>query len=167
VDTVSFASALRHVLRQDPNVILIGEMRDLESISMAITAAETGHLVLTTLHTPNTVECINRIIDVYPASQQAQIRSQLAECLQGVLGQLLLPLVDGSGLIVATEVLIATPAIRNLIRQGLPEQITSYIESGANLGMHSMDTCLAQLVKSGSVAPETARGYSRNPTKFG
>lgn len=166
MDTHSFANALKHVLRQDPNVILIGEMRDLDSISMSITAAETGHLVLTSLHTPSTVDCINRIVDVYPASQQTQVRNQLSECLQAVIGQVLLPRKDGNGMAVATEMLVCTPAIRNLIRQGQSEQIQSYLQSGRELGMHLMDDALLRLVASGVVEFETARAYAKYPAKF-
>jgi len=166
LDTHSFANALKHVLRQDPNVILVGEMRDLDSISMSITAAETGHLVLTTLHTPSATECINRIIDVYPSNQQQQVRNQLAECLQAVISQVLLPRKDGNGMVVATEVLIGTSAIRNLIRQSQNEQIPNCIQSGAQTGMHLLDTSLLKLVTSGVVEYEVAKAYARNPAKF-
>jgi len=166
LDTRSFANALKHVLRQDPNVILVGEMRDLDSISMSITAAETGHLVLTTLHTPSATECINRIIDVYPSNQQHQVRNQLAECLQAVIGQVLLPRKDGNGMAMATEVLIGTPAIRNLIRQAQNEQIPNCIQSGALSGMHLLDTSLLKLATSGVVDFDVAKAYARNPAKF-
>jgi twitching motility protein PilT len=166
VDTTSFSSALKHVLRQDPNVIMVGEMRDTESISMAITAAETGHLLLTTLHTAGAAECLSRIVDVYPSHQQAQIRTQLAECLQAVISQTLLPTRDGSGRVVAVEVLIGTPAVRNLIRMGQPEQINSFIVSGGKFGMISLDDSLAKLVASGAISVETARAHARNPSRF-
>ncbi|MEI8121318.1 MAG: PilT/PilU family type 4a pilus ATPase [bacterium] len=166
LDTHSFTNALKHVLRQDPNVILVGEMRDLDSISMSITAAETGHLVLTSLHTPSATECINRIIDVYPSSQQHQVRNQLAECLQAVIGQVLLPRKDGAGMAVATEVLIGTPAIRNLIRQGQTEQIPNCIQSGSMSGMHILDGSLLKLVTSGVVDFDVAKAHARNPGKF-
>jgi len=166
IDTHSFSNALKHVLRQDPNVILIGEMRDLDSISMSITAAETGHLVLTSLHTSSTVDCINRIVDVYPAAQQTQIRSQLAECLQAVIGQVLLPRKDGNGMVLATEVLVCTPAIRNLIRLGQVEQIQSYIQSGSQAGMHLLDASLIKLVASGAVEFESAKALAKCPAKF-
>jgi len=166
LDTHSFSNALKHVLRQDPNVILIGEMRDLDSISMSITAAETGHLVLTTLHTPSTTECINRIIDVYPPNQQHQVRSQLAECLQAVIGQVLLPRKDGIGMVVATEVLIGTPAIRNLIRQGQSEQIPNCIQSGSVVGMHLLDASLLKLVSTGVVEFDVAQAHAKNPARF-
>jgi twitching motility protein PilT len=167
VDTISFASALKHVLRQDPNVIMVGEMRDLESISMAITAAETGHLVLTTLHTSSAAEAINRVVDVYPAHQQQQIRTQISECLEAVVAQTILARKDGKGRVVATEVLVGTPAIRNLIRMGQVEQIASYVVSGTRHGMVSMDDSLAQLVSEGAISVETARLHARNPAKFG
>lgn len=166
VDTHSFASALKHVLRQDPNVILVGEMRDLDTISMSITAAEIGHLVLTSLHTSSTTECINRIVDVYPANQQQQVRNQLSECLNAVIGQVLLPRKTGDGMVVATEVLVSNPAIRNLIRQGQTEQIPSCIQSGSQLGMHLLDHSLLNLVRSGAVEFETAKRHARNPAKF-
>lgn len=166
LDTHSYANALKHVLRQDPNVLLIGEMRDLDSISISITAAETGHLVLTSLHTSSTADCINRIVDVYPPSQHNQVRNQLAACLQAVIGQALLPRKDGKGMVIATEVLVCTPAIRNLIRQGQTEQISSYIQSGAQFGMHLLDTSLLNLVKAGVVEFEVAKANAKNPSKF-
>ena len=166
VDTPSFASALRHVLRQDPNVILVGEIRDLDSTSMAITAAESGHLVLTTLHTTNTIECINRIVDAYPGGQQEQVRRQLASVLQGVIGQVLLPRRDLKGRVLATEVLIVTPAVSNLIRQGHMDQIQTCQESGSKSGMYLLDHSLANLVRNGIVEMNVARVYARNPTTF-
>jgi twitching motility protein PilT len=166
VDTPSFASALRHVLRQDPNVILVGEIRDLDSIAMALTAAETGHLVLTTLHTANTVECINRIVDAYPAAQQSQVRNQLSTCLQGIIGQRLLPRRDLKGRALATEVLIVTPAISHLIRQGQTSQINLYLETGSQSGMHLLEHSLASLVKRRLVEMDVARGYAHDPAKF-
>ncbi len=165
-DTLSFASALKHVLRQDPNVILVGEMRDLESISIAMTAAETGHLLLTTLHTLGAVEAINRIIDVHPASNQPQIRSQLAECLEGVVYQLLVPRKNGDGKILATEVMIGTTAVRNIIRLGKIEQIYSYLETGSDYGMHSMDDSLLKLCLRDLITRETALSYARDPKKL-
>lgn len=166
LDTLSFASALKHTLRQDPNVILVGEMRDLESISMAITAAETGHLVLATLHTADTVECINRIIDVYPAEQQSQVASQLTASLEGIIAQLLLPRKDGEGRVVATEVLLITPAVRNLMRTRRYDQIYSYIESGSQYGMQSMDDSLLKLVQSDLIDLEVAMGFAKTPSRF-
>jgi twitching motility protein PilT len=147
-------------------VILVGEIRDLDSISMAITAAESGHLVLTTLHTTNTIECINRIVDAYPDGQQEQVRRQLASVLQGVIGQILLPRRDLKGRVLATEVLIATPAVRHLIRQGDTNQIQTFQETGNKSGMHLLDHSLADLVKNGLVEMNVARAYARNPTHF-
>jgi twitching motility protein PilT len=154
-DTHSFQNALKHVLRQDPDIILVGEMRDLETISVALTAAETGHLVFATLHTQDAAQTIDRVIDVFPPHQQQQIRVQLAGALQGVVCQTLCKTYDGKGRVVATEVLVATPAIRNLIREGKTHQIYSSLQAGAKHGMHSMDQHLAELVKSGRVSYET------------
>jgi twitching motility protein PilT len=154
-DTHSFASALKHVLRQDPDVILVGEMRDLETISVALTAAETGHLVFATLHTQDAAQTIDRIIDVFPSSQQAQVRTQLATAIQGVVCQTLAKRADGPGRAVATEVMVATPAIRNLIREGKTHQIYSAMQSGSRQGMHTMDQHLAELVRSGRISYES------------
>ncbi|EYR64427.1 twitching motility protein, partial [Actinotalea ferrariae CF5-4] len=153
-DTHSFASALKHVLRQDPDIILVGEMRDLETISVALTAAETGHLVFATLHTQDAAQTIDRIIDVFPSFQQAQVRTQLASSLQGIVCQTLCKRADGPGRAVATEVLLATPAIRNLIREGKTHQIYSSMQAGAQMGMHTMDQHLAELVKNGKITYE-------------
>jgi len=160
-DTDSFAEAIRRVLRQDPDVILIGEMRDLETISAAITAAETGHLVMSTLHTPDAPQSIDRIIDVFPPSQQHQIRMQLSVVLEGIIAQRLLPRVGG-GRIVATEVLVGTPAVRNLIREGKAEQLYSVIQTGARFGMHTMDQDLVRLYRSGRIDKETFKMSARN-----
>jgi len=146
-DTRSFANALKHVLRQDPDIILVGELRDLETISIALTAAETGHLVFATLHTQDAPQTIDRIIDVFPTNQQQQVRVQLAGSLQGVVCQQLLPTADGAGRVVGTEVMMATPAIRNLIREGKTHQVYSAMQAGAKHGMQTMDQCLADLVK--------------------
>jgi twitching motility protein PilT len=154
-DTHSFAAALKHVLRQDPDIILVGEMRDLETISVALTAAETGHLVFATLHTSDAAQTIDRIIDVFPAHQQSQVRTQLAGALQGVVCQTLCKRADSPERVVATEVLIATPAIRNLIREGKTHQIYSSMQAGAQLGMHTLDQHLAELVKVGKISYET------------
>jgi twitching motility protein PilT len=155
-DTKSFAQALKHVLRQDPDVILVGEMRDLETISTALTAAETGHLVFGTLHTQDAPQSIDRIIDVFPAHQQQQIRVQLASALQGVVSQQLLPRLSGRGRMVACEVLIATPAVRNLIREGKTHQIYSTMQAGGRYGMQTMDQSLANLVRAGQVGLDIA-----------
>jgi twitching motility protein PilT len=151
-DTQSFASALRAALRQDPDVILVGEMRDLETIATAITAAETGHLVLATLHTSSAIQSVDRIIDVFPPHQQGQVRIQLADTLEGVITQQLLPRADRKGRVAAVEVLIATPAVKNLIREGKTHQIVSSMQTGARYGMQTMDMALRQLVTRGVIA---------------
>jgi twitching motility protein PilT len=155
-DTHDFRSALKHALRQDPDIIMVGEMRDLETISVALTAAETGHIVFATLHTQDVAQTIDRIIDVFPPSQQQQVRVQLAGALQGVVCQQLVGTRDGTGRVIATEVLVATPAIRNLIREGKTHQIYSALQAGGKHGMQTMDSHLAELVRSGRVAFETA-----------
>ncbi|MDP9072256.1 MAG: type IV pilus twitching motility protein PilT [Actinomycetota bacterium] len=155
-DTSSFASALKHVLRQDPDVILVGEMRDLETISTALTAAETGHLVFATLHTQDAPQSVDRVIDVFPAHQQQQVRVQLASSLEGVVTQQLVATVGGRGRAVASEVLVATPAIRNLIREGKTHQIYSAMQAGGKYGMQTMDMSLGALVRQGKVSMETA-----------
>ncbi len=148
--TGSFASALRSALREDPDVILIGEMRDLETISLALTAAETGHLVFGTLHTSSAPKTIDRIIDVFPAAQQAQIRTMLAESLEAVVAQTLLKR-KGGGRVAACEILVGTPAVRNLIREGKLHQIPSMMQTGKNVGMQTLDAAIADLVKRGLV----------------
>jgi twitching motility protein PilT len=156
IDTVSFANALRHALRQDPDVILIGELRDLETIRIALTAAETGHVVFATLHSVDASNAVNRLIDVFPPEQQAQIRSQLALSLEGCLSQRLLPGVNG-GLVAATEVLVATTGVRNLIREGKAHQVPTMLETGGEVGMHTFDQSLASLVQQGLISIDTAR----------
>ncbi len=153
-DTRSFTQALKHVLRQDPDIILVGEMRDLETISVALTAAETGHLVFATLHTQDAAQTIDRVIDVFPAHQQQQIRVQLASALQGIVCQTLCKTTDGLGRVVAAEVLTITPAIRNLIREGKTHQIYSAMQAGGQHGMQTMDQHLADLVKQGRITYE-------------
>ena len=155
-DTHGFANALKHVLRQDPDVILVGEMRDLETISTAITAAETGHLVFATLHTQDAPQTIDRIIDVFPPHQQQQVRVQLSTTLQGVVTQQLIPTADGQGRAVACEVLVTTPAVRNLIREGKVHQIYSSMQAGGRYGMQTMDMSLAQLVRAGRITQQLA-----------
>jgi twitching motility protein PilT len=155
-DTRSFAQALKHVLRQDPDVILVGEMRDLETIHMALSAAETGHIVYGTLHTQDAPQSVDRIIDVFPAHQQGQIRVQLATALQGIVTQQLVPKPGGKGRAVASEVLVATPAIRNLIREGKTHQIYSAMQAGGKYGMQTMDQSLAHHVMAGTITMETA-----------
>jgi twitching motility protein PilT len=164
-DTASFASAMRHVLRQDPDVILVGELRDLESMSTAITAAETGHLVLTTLHTNDAGQTIDRIIDVFPPHQQAQIRLQLANSLQAIFCQTLCRRVGG-GRVMAYELLVATSAIKNLIRDNKIHQIQTAIETGQQHGMRTMNMSLFELVKKSIVTREEARGHATIPLDF-
>jgi len=165
-DTNSFAEALRRVLRQDPDVILVGELRDPESISTALSAAETGHLVLSTLHTQGASKSINRIIDVFPADRQDQIRSQLGDTLQGIISQSLLPRAQTAGRTIATEVLINTPAVANLIREGQVAQIYSSMQAGAAEGMHTLDQDLRRLVGDGTVAPHVARTFAVDPASL-
>jgi twitching motility protein PilT len=161
-DTHSFSEALRHVLRQDPDVILVGEMRDLETISTALTAAETGHLVFGTLHTQDAPQSVDRIIDVFPAHQQSQIRVQLSSALQAVVTQQLLRRNADRGRVLASEVLVATPAVRNLIREGKIHQIYSVMQSGGQHGMRTMDHSLAELVRTGEITMETAIEYGHH-----
>lgn len=158
-DTYSFSAALRSVLREDPDVVLIGEMRDLETIASAITIAETGHLVFATLHTNSASQSIDRIIDVFPPHQQAQIRAQLANILMAICSQRLLPLIGG-GRRAAAEILIANPAVRNIIREGKTHQLEAVIQTGAEFGMQSMDHTLVSLVKSGAVSYDEARNFA-------
>jgi twitching motility protein PilT len=153
-DTWSFSNALKHVLRQDPDIILVGEMRDLETIQVALTAAETGHLVFATLHTQDAAQTIDRIIDVFPPHQQQQVRQQLAMSLQGVVCQTLCKRSDTQGRVVASEVLVVTPAVRNLIREGKTHQIYSVMQAGAAHGMHTLDQSLAELVKNRMISYE-------------
>ena len=153
-DTKSFANALKHVLRQDPDIILVGELRDLETISVALTAAETGHLVFATLHTQDAAQTIDRVIDVFPAFQQAQVRVQLAGAIQGVVCQTLCKTADNRGRVVAAEVMYATPAIRNLIREGKTHQIYSALQAGAAHGMQTLDQHLGALVKTHKITYE-------------
>jgi len=155
-DTKSFANALRHVLRQDPDVILVGEMRDLETISIALTAAETGHLVFATLHTQDAAQTVDRVIDVFPPHQQEQVRVQLAGSLQGIMTQQLLPTMDGQGRLPAVEILVATPAVRNMIREGKTHQLYSALQAGGQFGMQTMDQSLADLHKKGKISFEMA-----------
>ncbi|MFE4467555.1 type IV pilus twitching motility protein PilT [Leifsonia sp. NPDC056824] len=162
-DTHSFNNALKHVLRQDPDVILIGELRDLETISVALTAAETGHLVFATLHTQDAPQTIDRVIDVFPPHQQQQVRAQLAATLQGVICQTLVKKASGRGRAVATEVMLTTPAIANLIREGKTYQIGSMMQAGRDLGMHTMDQHLADLVDSGAITRGAAFEKAHDP----
>ncbi|MDP8215056.1 MAG: type IV pilus twitching motility protein PilT [Candidatus Euphemobacter frigidus] len=165
-DTHSFANALKHVLRQDPDVLMVGEMRDLETISTTITAAETGHLVISSLHTPDAAQTIDRLIDVFPPAQQKQIMIQLAGCLQGVMAQILLPMKSGAGRVVATEVMIGTPGVRNVIREHKTHQIPTQIQTGAQYGMHTMDQSLKELVLNEKVSYEEAIGHVKDMDSF-
>jgi twitching motility protein PilT len=165
-DTHGFSAALKHVLRQDPDVILVGEMRDLETISTAITAAETGHLVFATLHTQDAPQTIDRIIDVFPPHQQQQVRVQLATTLQGVVTQQLVQTVDGQGRAAACEVLVTTPAIRSLIREGKVHQIYSAMQAGGRFGMQTMDMHLSQLVKAGTITQQIAFERCHDPEEL-
>ena len=165
-DAANFAHALKAALRQDPDVILVGEMRDIETISTALTAAETGHLVFATLHTQSTSQTVDRIIDVFPAEQQHQVRMQLSIALQGIVTQQLLPTADGSGRVCACEVLVPTPAIRNLIREGKTHQIYSALQTGGAQGMQTMDSALATLVRAGKVTRAMAESRSSSPEEL-
>jgi twitching motility protein PilT len=164
-DTYSFSAALRSSLRQDPDVVLIGEMRDLETISAAITIAETGHLVLASLHTNSAAQSIDRMIDVFPPHQQSQIRAQLANILMAICSQRLVPAIGG-GRVAAAEILIANPAVRNIIREGKTHQLDAVIQTGADQGMQTMDRTLAGLVQSGVITYDEARSYAVDLTEF-
>ena len=164
-DTYSFSAALRSSLRQDPDDVLIGEMRDLETISAAITIAETGHLVFATLHTNSAAQSIDRMIDVFPPHQQPQIRSQLANILMAICSQRLVPSIGG-GRVVAAEILVATPAVRNIIREGKSHQLDAVIQTGGDHGMQSMDKTLAGLVQAGQVTYEEARNFAVDLAEF-
>ncbi|MFA5839416.1 MAG: PilT/PilU family type 4a pilus ATPase [Candidatus Margulisiibacteriota bacterium] len=166
IDTLSFGEGLKRVLRQIPDVILVGEIRDLESIQMAITAAETGHLVITTLHTPDAVQAVDRIIDVFPPHQQNQVRTQLSLTLQGIVAQQLIPRKEGKGLALAAEVVVNTPAIRNIIRKGATQDLYSMVELGKQQGMISMEESLKELVNKGSISKEQALTYAINRDKL-
>ena len=162
----SFAAGLRAALREDPNVLLVGEMRDLESVSLALTAAETGLLVLGTLHTQSAAKTVDRIIDVFPADQQSQVRSMLAESLRGVVAQVLLRRADGRGRVAALEILINTPAVGHLIREAKTFQIPSVIQTGRKEGMQLLDQCLMQLVSTQVIAPDEALRHAHNKSLF-
>ncbi|MDP2784699.1 MAG: type IV pilus twitching motility protein PilT [Sulfurimicrobium sp.] len=165
--TLSFANALRSALREDPDIVLVGEMRDLETIRLALTAAETGHLVFGTLHTSSAAKTIDRIIDVFPAAEKEMVRSMLSESLRAVIAQTLLKTKDGSGRVAAHEIMIGTPAIRNLIRENKIAQMYSAIQTGQNLGMQTLDQCLTDLVRRNVIAPNEARGKAVNKDSFG
>ena len=165
-DAASFAKALKAALRQDPDVILVGEMRDLETMQTALTAAETGHLVFATLHTQDTAQTVDRIVDSFPPAQQHQVRSQLSIALQGVVTQQLLPTADGQGRVCACEVLVPTPAVRNLIREGKTHQIYSALQTGGSHGMQTMDAALADLVRRQKISRELAEARSTAPEEL-
>ncbi|MBI3326204.1 MAG: type IV pilus twitching motility protein PilT [Nitrospinae bacterium] len=166
IDTRSFATALKHVLRQDPDVILVGEMRDLETIQTVLTAAETGHLVLATLHTVSAVQTVDRVIDVFPAHQQPQVRLQLSALLEGVICQTLLPRVDGKERVLAAEIMIGTPAISNLIRDGKAYQIRSVLQTNARFGMQTLDQALKTLYQKKLITLEDALAKSNDPEEL-
>jgi twitching motility protein PilT len=166
-DTNSYTKALKSILRQDPDVVLVGEMRDLETIAAALTIAETGHIVFSTLHTQSAAQTIDRIVDVFPPYQQQQIRTQLASTLKGVVSQLLLPRADGMGRVAAREIMVVNSAISNLIREGKTFQIPSAIQTGQNLGMVSMDKSLQNLKVTGKISNEVYLSKLSNPQKAG
>src|SRR5215210_5278413 len=165
-DAMSFALALKAALRQDPDVILVGEMRDMETIGTALTAAETGHLVFATLHTQDAPQTVDRIIDVFPPAQQQQVRVQLSVSLQGIVTQQLMPTADGQGRCVGVEVLVPTPAVRNLIREGKTHQIYSTLQTGGSHGMQTMDAALVELMRAGKISRELAEARSASPEEL-
>ncbi|WP_308923887.1 type IV pilus twitching motility protein PilT [Janthinobacterium sp. J1-1] len=164
--THSFSNALRSALREDPDVILVGELRDLETIRLALTAAETGHLVFGTLHTSSAAKTIDRIIDVFPAEEKEMVRTMLSESLQAVIAQNLLKTKDGTSRVAAHEIMLTTPAIRNLIREAKVAQMYSAIQTGSNVGMQTLDQCLTDLVRRGAISAETARSAAKSPENF-
>jgi twitching motility protein PilT len=165
-DTPTFSLGLKAALRQDPDVILVGEMRDLETIGTALTAAETGHLVFATLHTQDAPQTVDRIVDVFPPAQQGQVRTQLSVALQGIVTQQLVPTADGARRVAACEVLVPTPGVRNLIREGKTHQIYSAMQTGAQSGMQTMDSSLAALVRAGTINPKVALDRSSTPEEL-
>jgi len=165
-DFISFGQALRHVVRQDPNVIMVGEMRDLETISLAVTLAETGHLILATLHTPNAMQTIDRIVDVFPSAQQTQIRLQLSLSLKAVISQWLVPRIDG-GRIAAREIMVNNSAIATMIRENKISNIINVIQTGSKFGMQTMDQDLENLYKHKKISLETAKAFARYPEAIG
>jgi len=164
--THSFSAALRSALREDPDVILVGELRDLETIRLALSAAETGHLVFGTLHTSSAAKTIDRIVDVFPGEEKEMVRAMLSESLQAVVSQTLLKTKDGSGRVAAHEIMIGTPAIRNLIREAKIAQMYSAIQTGANMGMQTLDGCLTDLVRRNVISASTARYAAKTPENF-
>jgi len=162
-DTHSFPQALKHILRQDPDVVMIGEMRDLETVESALTLAETGHLTFATLHTSNTVQTLNRIIDVFPANQQDQVRTQLSFVLEAVFSQQLLPMANGRGRVLAAEIMVATDAVRAMIRDDKAHQIYSVIQTGSRQQMRTMNQALHELYRAGQITYDTAYGHTMDP----
>jgi twitching motility protein PilT len=165
-DATSFAEALRGALRQDPDVILLGEMRDLETIATALTAAETGHLVFATLHTQDAPSTVDRLIDVFPGAQQEQVRVQIASTIQGIVTQTLVPTLDGNGRVAACEILLPDDAVRNLIRQGKVEQIYSVMQTGSNKGMQTLEQAFTDLVSRGVISQDVAMSRSSRPEQL-
>jgi twitching motility protein PilT len=165
-DMPTFASGLKHALRQDPDIILVGEMRDLETTALAITAAETGHLVLSTLHTVNASQTVERIVDMYPANQQNQIRAMLANTLQAVISQTLFRRVDKAGMVPAIEVMLCTPAVRNIIREARTFEIPNVIETSRSIGMTTLDNAIAELYFNGLISREDAIAQAAYPDKL-
>src|ERR1700712_5675221 len=165
-DTLGFTEALRSALREDPDVVLVGEMRDLETIRLALTAAETGHLVFGTLHTSSAAKTIDRIVDVFPAQEKEMVRSMLSESLRAVISQTLIKTKDGQGRVAAHEIMIGTPAIRNLIREAKIAQMYSSIQTGSNVGMQTLDSNLTELVKRNVISGATARSAAKTPENF-
>jgi len=165
-DMPTFASGLKHALRQDPDIILVGEMRDLETTALAITAAETGHLVLSTLHTVNASQTVERVVDMYPANQQNQIRAMLANTLQAVISQTLFRRVDKAGMVPAIEVLLCTPAVRNIIREARTYEIPNVIETSRSIGMTTLDNAIAELYFNGMISREDAIAQAASPDKL-
>ena len=166
IDTMSYAGALRAALREDPDVILVGEMRDLETISIAVTAAETGHLVFSTLHTVGAASTVDRVIDVFPPHQQQQIRIQLAAVLESVISQQLIPTTDGKGRVAAYEIMHATAAIKNLIREGKTHQMASIIQTNKKYGMQTMDDAIFELYLKRKISPEQAVNFAQDPASI-
>jgi twitching motility protein PilT len=166
VHTHSFNAALRSALREDPDVVLVGELRDLETIRLALSAAETGHLVFGTLHTSSAAKTIDRIIDVFPGDEKEMVRAMLSESLQAVISQTLLKTKDGNGRVAAHEIMLGTPAIRNLIREAKIAQMYSAIQTGANLGMQTLDSCLTDLVRRNVISSAAARAAAKTPDNF-
>jgi twitching motility protein PilT len=164
--TLSFSNALRSALREDPDVVLVGELRDLETIRLALTAAETGHLVFGTLHTSSAAKTIDRVVDVFPAAEKEMVRAMLSESLVAVISQALLKLKDGSGRVAAHEIMVGTPAIRNLIRENKVAQMYSMIQTGAQHGMQTLDQTLLELVRRNVIAVSEARVYAKTPDSF-